>query len=64
MIADGRWLQVNERRTKDGGHVSVGADITTLKRRERRTDQDADVIWIISIKRPSSGKRRVEQLLR
>ena len=27
-LADGRWLQVNERRTRDGGYVSVGADIT------------------------------------
>jgi two-component system, cell cycle sensor histidine kinase PleC len=33
-LADGRWLQVNERRTKDGGYVSVGADITELKRNE------------------------------
>jgi two-component system, cell cycle sensor histidine kinase PleC len=33
-LADGRWLQINERRTKDGGYVSVGADITTLKRNE------------------------------
>jgi two-component system cell cycle sensor histidine kinase PleC len=33
-LLDGRWLQINERRTKDGGHVSVGADITQLKRNE------------------------------
>ncbi len=30
-IHDGRWLQINERRTKDGGFVSVGTDITALK---------------------------------
>lgn len=36
MIADGRWLQVNERRTKDGGFVSVGTDITALKTEEQR----------------------------
>lgn len=35
-LADGRWLQINERRTKDGGHVSVGADITALKRNEEQ----------------------------
>jgi two-component system, cell cycle sensor histidine kinase PleC len=34
QIADGRWLQINERRTKDGGFVSVGTDITALKRQE------------------------------
>ena len=36
QLGDGRWLQVNERRTKDGGYVSVGTDITTLKRHEEQ----------------------------
>ena len=36
QIDDGRWLQINERRTKDGGFVSVGTDITQLKRHEER----------------------------
>jgi two-component system cell cycle sensor histidine kinase PleC len=35
-LTDGRWLQVNERRTRDGGYVSVGTDITTLKRHEEQ----------------------------
>jgi two-component system cell cycle sensor histidine kinase PleC len=35
-LADGRWLQINERPTKDGGYVSVGTDITTLKRHEEQ----------------------------
>ncbi|MGO4704495.1 PAS domain-containing sensor histidine kinase [Microvirga sp. 2MCAF38] len=35
-LGDGRWLQMNERRTKDGGIVSVGTDITALKRHEHR----------------------------
>jgi two-component system cell cycle sensor histidine kinase PleC len=35
-LAGGRWLQINERRTKDGGFVSVGTDITTLKTHEER----------------------------
>ena len=34
QLADGRWLQINERRTRDGGYVSVGTDITALKRHE------------------------------
>ncbi|MBV9079361.1 MAG: PAS-domain containing protein [Methylobacteriaceae bacterium] len=33
-LFDGRWLNVSERRTKDGGFVSVGSDITALKRQE------------------------------
>ena len=36
QIEDGRWLQINERRTKDGGFVSVGTDITQLKRHEEK----------------------------
>ncbi len=35
-LADGRWLQVNERRTGDGGYVSVGTDITALKEHEQQ----------------------------
>ncbi|MEI8145179.1 MAG: ATP-binding protein [Alphaproteobacteria bacterium] len=33
-LADSRWLQISERRTDCGGFVSVGTDITTLKRHE------------------------------
>ncbi|CAO4155909.1 PAS domain-containing sensor histidine kinase [Methylorubrum aminovorans] len=35
-LTDGRWLQVSERRTKDGGYVSVGTDITSLKRHQEQ----------------------------
>lgn len=35
-LKDGRWLQINERRTKDGGYVSVGTDISKLKRHEEQ----------------------------
>ncbi|MER9425310.1 ATP-binding protein [Mesorhizobium sp. M0317] len=31
QLSDGRWLQVNELRTRDGGTVSVGSDITQIK---------------------------------
>ncbi|MEQ9688126.1 MAG: PAS-domain containing protein, partial [Bauldia litoralis] len=36
QLEDGRWLQINERRTKDGGFVSIGTDITQLKRHEAK----------------------------
>ena len=36
LLGDRRWLQINERRTKDGGFVSVGTDITALKKQEER----------------------------
>lgn len=34
MFRDGRWLHVSEHRTKDGGYVSIGTDITPLKRQQ------------------------------
>ena len=36
QLDDGRWLHISERRTKDGGYVSVGTDITTLKLHEEK----------------------------
>jgi two-component system, cell cycle sensor histidine kinase PleC len=36
QLQDGRWLHISERRTKDGGYVSVGTDITTLKLHEQK----------------------------
>lgn len=35
-LADGSWLQISERRTSDGGLVSVGTDITALKLNQDR----------------------------
>jgi two-component system, cell cycle sensor histidine kinase PleC len=31
QLADGRWFHVNERATKDGGHVSISSDISNHK---------------------------------
>ncbi|SOE17442.1 two-component system cell cycle sensor histidine kinase PleC [Hoeflea halophila] len=36
QLCDGRWMQINERQTRDGGQVSVGTDITPLKRNQER----------------------------
>jgi PAS domain S-box-containing protein len=32
---DGRWIQINERKTRDGGTVAVYTDVTELKRTEQ-----------------------------
>ena len=41
QLEDGRWLTISERRTKDGGYVSVGTDITPLKMHEEKlTDSE------------------------
>ena len=36
QLDDGHWLHISERRTKDGGYVSVGTDITPLKLHEKK----------------------------
>ncbi|MCG8269910.1 ATP-binding protein [Aquamicrobium sp. NLF2-7] len=34
QLADGRWLQVNELKTRDGGTVAVGSDITQIRQHQ------------------------------
>jgi two-component system, cell cycle sensor histidine kinase PleC len=36
QLEDGRWLHISERRTKDGGYVSVGTNITAIKLHEAK----------------------------
>jgi two-component system cell cycle sensor histidine kinase PleC len=36
QLKDGRWVQVNELVTRDGGTVSVGADITQIKQHQEK----------------------------
>ena len=36
QLDDNRWLHVDERRTNDGGYVSVSTDITGLKQNEQK----------------------------
>ena len=53
-LVDGRWLQVNERRTRDGGYVSVGTDITALKRHEEQLmDSERRLLTTVSELRQS-----------
>ena len=36
QLDNGSWLHISERRTKDGGYVSVGTDITRIKEHEQK----------------------------
>ena len=36
QLDNGRWMHISERRTKDGGYVSVGTDITKIKQHEQK----------------------------
>lgn len=62
-LAGGRWLQINERRTKDGGFVSVGTDITALKTHEERLMESekrlkANVVELKSARRTAENQTR------
>lgn len=41
-LADGRWLRIAERRTDDGGIVSISTDVTELKLREVALNQSRE----------------------
>lgn len=56
-LSDGRWLQINDRRTKDGGSVSVGTDITTLKAQEQSlTDSERQLMATVADLKSSRQK--------
>ena len=40
--ADGRWIQISERKTESGGTVAVYSDLTELKRREEELAEAKD----------------------
>jgi two-component system cell cycle sensor histidine kinase PleC len=57
QLEDGRWLHISERRTKDGGYVSVGTDITALKTHEERlVDSEKRLMATVSDLRTSQQR--------
>jgi two-component system cell cycle sensor histidine kinase PleC len=65
QLEDGNWLNISERRTKDGGYVSVGTDITQIKLHEQKLiDNDLRLTAnVIDLKRSQSELERQAQLL-
>lgn len=60
QLEDGRWLHIDERRTKDGGFVSVGTDITSMKlSQQRQLDGEKELKATIADLRNS--RRELEQ---
>ena len=56
QLDDGRWLQISERRTKDGGFVSVGTDITRAQAPRGEAAREASSSssrWSSTCARPS-----------
>ena len=64
QLADGRWLQVNEYKTRDSGTVSVGTDITQIKQhQEKLVDSERRLMATIhdlSLARKSEEERSNE----
>jgi two-component system, cell cycle sensor histidine kinase PleC len=60
QIEDGRWLHINERRTRDGGYVSVGTDITVLKQSQQRL-ADSEQQLRASVSELRLSRRELEQ---
>jgi len=60
QIDDGRWLHINERRTRDGGYVSVGTDITVLKESQQRL-ADSEQQLKASVAELRLSRRELEQ---
>jgi two-component system, cell cycle sensor histidine kinase PleC len=60
QIDDGSWLHISERRTKDGGYVSVGTDITRIKEHEQKLiDNDLRLrASVIDLKRSQTALER------
>ena len=60
QLDDGSWLHISERRTKDGGYVSVGTDITRIKEHEQKlVDNDLRLrATVIDLKRSQAELER------
>jgi two-component system cell cycle sensor histidine kinase PleC len=60
QLDDGNWLHISERRTKDGGYVSVGTDITRIKEHEQKlVDNDLRLrATVIDLKRSQTALER------
>ena len=60
QLDDGNWLHISERRTKDGGYVSVGTDITRIKEHEQKlVDNDLRLrATVIDLKRSQAALER------
>ena len=65
QLEDGSWLNISERRTKDGGYVSVGTDITQIKLHEQKLiENDLRLTAnVIDLKRSQAELERQAQLL-
>ena len=60
-LKDGRWLNISEKKTKDGGSVSIGKDVSNLKKNESRLIKSENDL-IDTVHKLESSKRKQEHL--
>ena len=62
-LSDGKWLQVSERRTQDGGFVSIGTDITYRKMQEEKLlDSEKRLLGTVADLRKSRHSLQVKSV--
>ncbi len=60
QLDDGNWL-FSERRTKDGGYVSVGTNVTSLKQHERKL-KNSETRLLATVEDLRQSKQQLEDL--
>ncbi|MDH5641513.1 MAG: SpoIIE family protein phosphatase, partial [Nitrospira sp.] len=60
--ADGEWIQINERKTRDGGVIAIATDITALKEAEQAAE-DANARLADSLALVEAAKARMQEEL-
>ena len=62
-LHDGRWLQLSERYTSDGGTVVTATDLTVIKRQEAETQRAADSLRA-TVDQLEASQEKLSQLAR
>ncbi len=60
LMSDGRWLHVNESKTQEGGMVSVGTDITVLKKSAQKISENEKQLRV-SVRDLRESRRELER---
>ena len=62
-LRDGRWIQIAERRTAEGGRVMCAADITAIKLQEEHRRRNEEALQAL-VRRLEASQRDLEELAR
>ncbi len=62
-LNDGKWIQITESRTREGGHVVTGTDITAVKLQEEYSRRNEEKLQAL-VERLEDSRRQQEVLAR